>query len=308
MCDTEACKSSLKNIMDNYIPRILPQLGDYVVKGGRASDYYISKLSGKKPATYTDWDIACKTERLQSQICDQIIRNLNNFGFTDIKRTSIVAKDRKKGLQLGVQCNEDVCYFVDIVVYGPDDPAFINIQTSDDGIKYISEEYLLTDLEATYQDRINDLKSWLGNLHITDIDPENLSNENYNDILESIKKTLIQFLDDKFSLDISDIDDDDDFSQKEKDEDKQDLKKRYTDDIDEINTITIPQLKDRFEKLIRTKIRYTLLTGTRDIGKLKDTGELKAARGGKKTKTKSKSKSRRKNKKRMTRKTRRAKR
>lgn len=157
MCDTIDCKELLKSILNVYMPQILPRLDNYVVKGGRASDYYIDKTTG---LPFTDWDIACTTIAAQETIRNQIIEFLKK-GFNNIKEEKIVTNDNKKGIQIGVDCKGQTCFFTDIVLYSPDDPIFINNELSKEGIKYINIDYLLHDLSETYKDRIHNLSEWL---------------------------------------------------------------------------------------------------------------------------------------------------
>ena len=127
MCDTIDCKELLTTILNVYMPRILPRLDNYVVKGGRASDYYINKKTGIPFITFTDWDIACTTIAAQETIRNQIIEFLKKEGFNNIKEEKIVTNDEKKGIQIGVDCNGQICFFTDIVLYSPDDPIFIGL-------------------------------------------------------------------------------------------------------------------------------------------------------------------------------------
>ena len=258
MCDTIDCKELLTTILNVYMPRILPRLDNYVVKGGRASDYYIDKTSS---LPFTDWDIACTTIAAQETIRNQIIEFLKKEGFNNIKEEKIVTNDEKKGIQIGVDCNGQICFFTDIVLYSPDDPIFINNTLSEQGIKYINIDYLLRDLRETYQDRIHNLSEWLHELHIDNVNPSELTYDNIDPILNSIKQTHITLTTVQFDKNIALLDDDTDYelTQEEKDEDKKEITDKYENDIREINTVTIPDLRGRFEKLIRTKDRHNKL-------------------------------------------------
>ena len=257
MCDTIDCKELLKPILNVYMPQILPRLDNYVVKGGRASDYYIDKTRG---IPFTDWDIACTTISVQETIRNQIIEFLKKEGF-NIKEAEIVTNDNKKGIQIGVDCNGQTCFFTDIILYSPDDPIFINNELSKEDIKYINIDYLLHDLSVTYQDRIHNLSAWLHQLHIDNVNPSELTYDNIVPILDSIKQTHTALITAQFDRNIALLDDDTDYelTQQEKDEDKKEITDKYENNIHEINTITIPDLRARFEKLIRTKDRYNKL-------------------------------------------------
>ncbi len=278
MCDTKNCKEMLATILNVYMPQILSRLDNYVVKGGRASDYYIDKTRG---IPLTDWDIACTTISAQETIRNQIIEFLKKKGFNNIKEEKIVTNDKKKGIQIGVDCNGQTCFFTDIVLYSPDDPIFIKNTLSEQDIKYINIDYLLHDLNETYQDRIHNLSEWLHELHIDNVNPSELTYDNIDPILDSIKQTHITLTTVQFDKNIALLDDDTDYelTQEEKDEDKKEITDKYENDIREINTVTIPDLRGRFEKLIRTKDRRN---------------KLKKEIGGKKRKTKRRSKSKRK--------------
>jgi hypothetical protein len=277
MCDTKNCKEMLATILNVYMPQILLHLDNYVVKGGRASDYYIDKTIG---IPFTDWDIACTTISAQETIRNQIIEVLKKKGF-NIKEEKIVTNDKKKGIQIGVDCNGQTCFFTDIVLYSPDDPIFIKNTLSEEGIKYINIDYLLHDLNETYQDRIHNLSEWLHEIHIDNVNPSELTYDNIEPILDSIKQTHITLTTVQFDKNIALLDDDTDYelTQEEKDEDKKEITDKYDNDIREINTVTIPDLRGRFEKLIRTKDRHN---------------KLKKEIGGKKRKTKRRGKSKRK--------------
>jgi hypothetical protein len=240
------------------MPQILPRLDNYVVKGGRASDYYIDKLTG---IPFTDWDIACTTSESQETIRNQIIKFLKEEGLKNIKEEKIITNDEKKGIQIGVECNGEICFFTDIILYSPDDPIFINNEISKEGIKYINIDYLLDDLTKTYHDRIHNLSEWLHELHIDNVNPSELTYDNIDPILNSIKQTHNTLITTQFEKNITLLDDGTDYelTQEEKDEDKKEIRDKYENDIREINTVTIPDLKARFEKLIRTKDRYNKL-------------------------------------------------
>jgi hypothetical protein len=259
MCETLDCKELLNPILNVYMPQILQPLDNYVVKGGRASDYYIDKTSG---IPFTDWDIVCTSKVVQKTIRSQIIEVLKKEGFNNIKEETIVTNDNKSGIQLGVYCKGEPCFFTDIVLYPPDDPIFINNEISEQGIKYINIDYLLDDLTQTYRDRIHNLKEWLDEIHIVNVNPSELTYDNIDSILDSIKQTHIALLKVQLDKSIALLDDDDtdyELTQEEKDEDKKEITDKYKNDINEIDTVTIPELRARFEKLIRTKERFNKL-------------------------------------------------
>jgi hypothetical protein len=258
MCDTLDCKELLNPILNVYMPQILQPLDNYVVKGGRASDYYIDKTSG---IPFTDWDIACTSKVVQKTIRSQIIEFLKKEGLNNIKEETIVTNDNKSGIQLGVDCKGQPCFFTDIVLYPPDDPIFINNEISEQGIKYINIDYLLHDLKKTHEDRIDNLKEWLNELNIVNVSPSELTYDNIDPILDSIKQTHIALIKVQFDKNIALLDDDSDYelTKEEKDEDKKEIIDKYDNDINEIDTVTIPDLRARFEKLIRTKERFNKL-------------------------------------------------
>ena len=118
-------------------------------------------------------------------------------------------------------------------------------------------------MTETYRDRINNLKEWLRELHIVNVSPSELTYDNIDPILDSISQTHNKLITVEFEKNIALLDDDTDYelTQEEKDEDKKEIIDKYENDIREINTVTIPDLRARFEKLIRTKIRYEKLKG-----------------------------------------------
>ena len=83
----------------------------------------------------------------------------------------------------------------------------------------------------------------------------------YLPILDSIKQTHIALIKVQFDKNIALLDDDSDYelTKEEKDEDKKEIIDKYDNDINEIDTVTIPDLRARFEKLIRTKERFNKL-------------------------------------------------
>ena len=137
----------------------------------------------------------------------------------------------------------------------------INNYKKESLLKYINIDYLLRDLRETYQDRIHNLSEWLHELHIDNVNPSELTYDNIDPILDSIKQTHITLTTVQFDKNIALLDDHTDYelTQEEKDEDKKEITDKYENDIREINTVTIPDLRGRFEKLIRTKDRHNKL-------------------------------------------------
>ena len=157
--NTEDCPL-LRVITEEHTPELLRQLEsmEYVVKGGKACDYYITQQCEQKPAWNTDWDIACKDDSTKSAIS----KRANNVVLSIPERpslilTNITTLDKKKGTQLGINCGKYTNYFLDIVVYSDGDEVYDNF-TTEGGIKYVSKEYLLKDLHECYQDRIEQLR------------------------------------------------------------------------------------------------------------------------------------------------------
>jgi hypothetical protein len=279
MCDSIECMEILTTILNIYIPEILPNVNNYVIKGGRASDYYISKSIGEDLIRFTDWDIACDGIESQNLIKDRIIEYLSQHGILNIKIQSITTSDNKSGIQLGINCNTSDCYFADIVIYNPDDPIFSNIQTNNN-IRYINIDYLLSDLQETYKDRVRNLSYELYNFHITNIDINNLNNLN-NSIdfyMGEISIQLIKNYSIKSATDIVRINKYKDLDQQEKMEEIEGINKSLQDGIRQMYSEILPKFKNSFEKLIRTADR------------LKKINKILNIKGGKKMKTKKRNK------------------
>jgi hypothetical protein len=253
MCDSADCLETLVTILNIYIPEILSSVDNYVVKGGRASDYYISKQTGIKLLRLTDWDIACKNTEDQTIIKQKIIEYLNKVKISNIKILKIRTNDGKPGIQLGINCNGSTCFFVDIVVYSNDTVIFENIQKYN-GINYINYNYMLNDLDLTFKDRIKNFAEWLNNYGITGIDTINLTS-NINTYLDTVKQQLLQRLTDKLKHDIDEIDNDNELTEKEKNEDKDEIYNKTEESKIQLYTTILPSLKSKLEKLIRTDDR-----------------------------------------------------
>jgi len=250
MCDDP--KELLATILNVYMPQILPTLDKYVVKGGRASDYYTYRKTGSMFITFTDWDIACVEDQLDP-ICRQIIDDLTARGI-DVVTERIITHEGKRGIQLGFNCNRILYYFADVIAHPSNHRVFMNINK--DTIKYIDYDYLLSDLAQTYRDRIHNLNIWLSELHIHDV---TVHEDTYEKLLESISEHISTRLRKTFERDIKNIKEETDLTKREKREDLSDLFRRYRRTISELKNVTIPDLRERFEKLIRTKIRYEKL-------------------------------------------------
>lgn len=255
MCDSPDCLETLVTILNIHIPEILSTLDNYVVKGGRASDFYISKQTGLQLIRFTDWDIACKNSQDQMAIKQKIMDYLSNVGINknDIKSLKIRTNDGKSGIQLGINCNGSTCFFVDIVIYDKDDNIFQNIEKAN-GINYINYTYMLNDLDLTFKDRVKNFSEWLNNYGITGIDTINLTS-NVNTYLDTVKQQLLQRLSDKLKHDIAEIDNDNELTEKEKNEDKDELYKKTKESEVQLYTVILPSLKNKLEKLIRTDDR-----------------------------------------------------
>ena len=247
MCDDP--QELLATVLNVYIPEILPRLSNYVVKGGRASDYYIHKTRGGF-ITFTDWDIACTEETLESN-CRLIIDFLSTKGIRVNK--DIIILEENRGYQLGFDCGK-MYYFIDVIAYPSDNKIFMHIKR--DTINYVDYDYLLSDLAQTYRDRIHNLNVWLSELKIYNV---TVNENDYEMLLEAISTKLTTILRETFERDKIRIQTDTSLTKEEINEDFIDLATRYDRDIVELNTITIPDLRERFEKLLRTKIRYERL-------------------------------------------------
>ena len=280
MCDSIECMEILTTILNKYIPEVLPTLQNYVIKGGRASDYYISQHSGEELIRFTDWDIACDSIEAQKVIKNGIIAYLNQHGVSNIKIQPITTPDNKSGIQLGVNCGSSDCYFTDIVIYNPDDPIFSNIQVNNN-IKYINLDYLLSDLQNTYKDRIKNLSEDLYNFHINNINLNNL-NSNIDFYMGEIAIQLIKNYSIKSATDIARINKDKDLDQEEKMEEIKGINKSVQEGIRQLYSEILPKFKTSFEKLIRTADR------------LKKIEALLNVKGGKKIKKRNKTLKRRK--------------
>ena len=276
MCDSIECMEILTTILNKYIPEVLPTLHNYVIKGGRASDYYISQHSGEELIRFTDWDIACDGIESQISIKNKIIDYLDQHGISNIKIQSITTPDNKSGIQIGINCNSSDCYFADIVIYNSDDAIFSNIQTNNN-IRYINIDYLLSDLQNTYKDRITNLSDDLYNFHITNIDLNNLNNS-IDFYMGEIAIQLIKKYSIKSATDIARINKDKNLDQEEKMEEIEGINKSVQEGIRQMYSEILPKFKMNFEKLMRTSDR------------LKKIKALLNVKGGKKNKTKIKNK------------------
>lgn len=254
MCDTIECMEILTTILNIHIPAILPSLNNYVVKGGRASDFYISQYTGKELIRFTDWDLACNSRENQTVIKDKVITYLNQQGITNIATQTITTQDDKLGIQLGIKCNGTNCFFIDIVIYPPSDPIFNSNQTNK-GINYVNLNYLFDDLNITNTERIQRLIEELDNFNIINIDVNNLTND-INFYIDDIRNQLIKKRTLKAENDISEILKDTDLNDIEKEEDIEETNKKFSDDISYIISEILPTFRTNFEKLIRTNERF----------------------------------------------------
>lgn len=257
MCDTEICKEILNTILNKYIPSILPTLNNYVVKGGRASDFYISKNTGQQLFGFTDWDLACNSGQSQLIIKDTIISALKENGIRDIQTQKITTQDNKSGIQLGIKCDNDICFFVDIVIYDNSDPIFKDNITNE-GINYVNLNYLLDDLQTTNSERTLRLSDELNNFHINDINTNDLTN-NVESYINIIKEQLIRKRTSKAVAEIASIMRDSTLDENEKLEDIEEVNNRTSIDINNLISEIIPEFKSKFEKLLRTNYRLKML-------------------------------------------------
>lgn len=269
MCDTIECMEIITTILNKYIPEILPTLENYVVKGGKASDFYISHNTGKELIRFTDWDLACNSEESQTIIKNKILDYLDKQGILNIKQQKIVAHDGKKGLQIGIECAGEECFFVDIVIYSPDDSIFID-NTINGNVRYVNINYLLNDLQQTYSEREDRLSEELDTFNITGIDSHNITND-ISYYMNQIREQLILNRKIKASSDICKINQDKSLEEEEK--------KEYIDeiiniDINELISEILPSFRNSIEKLLRTKDR---------LQKIREIADRNYKKGGKKT-------------------------
>jgi hypothetical protein len=253
MCDSVECMEILTTILNKYIPEVLSTINNYVIKGGRASDYYISQYTGKELIRFTDWDIVCDSIESQTLIKSKIIDYLNQQGISNIKIQPIITHDNKSGIQIGISCINSICYFVDIIIYKNDDPIFSNIETNNN-LRYINIDYLLNDLQNTYKDRITNLTEELHNFHINNIDLNNLTST-INFYIDEIEIKLINNYSKKSASNIALIKKDKYLDQQEKMEEIEKLNKSVREDVKQIYSVILPKFKTNFEKLFRTSDR-----------------------------------------------------
>lgn len=253
MCETELCKEILNTILNGYIPQILPTLHNYVVKGGRASDFYISQSTGQMLFGFTDWDLACDSKETQETIENTIKSYLSQRGIRNIQSQQIITQDSKPGKQLGIKCDEEKCFFIDIVIYGSSDPIF-NSPSIDNGINYININYLFDDLKQTNTDRTERLSQELSDFNIVDIDVYNLT-DNINLYMDNIQQQLTKSITDKGLDDIKKIESNIKISPKRKVEYIEEIKEQIANNIASIISELLPKIKTNIQKLLRTNYR-----------------------------------------------------
>lgn len=247
----------ITTIVNNYIPNVLQTLENYVVKGGKASDYYITHYKGKKIIRFTDWDLACNSIESQEIIKNTIINYLSTYGISNIVIQRIINHDAKKGIQIGMDCGNSISYFLDIIIYEQNDPIFTNILINNN-IRYININSLLTDLQETYNDRINNLSKELFEFRIMDIDINRL-NDNIEFYMNKITNQLIQKYSIKTTTDIAKIKKLKTLSETDKNEDIKDVQNYLQNNIIQMYSDILPKFRLHFEKLIRTYTRLQLL-------------------------------------------------
>lgn len=253
MCETEMCKEILNTILNGYIPQILPRLHNYIVKGGRASDFYISQSTHQMLFGFTDWDLACDSEATQTIIKNTIISYLNENSIRDIKTQKITTPDKKRGEQLGIECNGEICFFIDIVVYESTDDIFNNPLISN-GINYVNIDYLFDDLKQTNTDRTERLTEQLELLEITTIDPHRLT-DNVNSYMDIIQQQIIRRATDKGIAETIKIEQNPRYTSDAKDDYIEEIKKQTSDNINSFISEELPKIRTDIQKLIRTNIR-----------------------------------------------------
>ena len=253
MCETELCQEKLNIILNLYIPQILPALDNYVVKGGRASDFYISQSTHQMLFGFTDWDLACDSEASQTIIKNTIISYLNEQGITNIETHTTTTPDKKHGIQLGIKCNEEICFFIDIFIYESTDDIFNNPLISN-GIKYVNIDYLFDDLKQTNTDRTERLSEQLELLDITTIDPHRLT-DNVNSYMDIIQQQIIRRATDKGIAETIKVQENPRYISDEKDDFIEEIKKRTSDNINSFISEELPKIRTDIQKLIRTNIR-----------------------------------------------------
>jgi hypothetical protein len=296
MCDTPECNEILMNITNNIIPNILKSSEGYVVKGGKASDYYIKKQSGEVLNEFTDWDIACKTKEIQEAIYKQIKDTITkNYSSYKIIEENVRTKDEKKGIQIGINCNGKDCFFVDLIIYSASDKIYQNNETNN-GIIYISKSYLLDDLKQTYEDRINDLTVFLQNWDVNLIPDPSKLDDGYKDYLRLIRILFDKKLKTEHKQNINSIDNESsqEIDEEERNEIIQEYNDRYIKGIEELENIIIPDIESRIKKLIRTKSRYEQLIQKKGGKKMRKLKSRNKSRNKLKSRNKSRNKSHKK--------------
>lgn len=284
MCDLEPCIDSYLTILNIDIPEILKNNNNYVVKGGRAFDYYTYTINGQKMIHLTDWDIACTPSN-----CDQLkntileyLKQKHNLNFI---QQNISLPGEKNGTQIGFKCASNECYFVDLVKYESDDSIFTNI-VKNDNINFISREYMLNDLRETYKDRKDAL---IESLPTFGIDLSRITFENYSNDYKNVEDDIMKGLLDEYNrnvdettkrfirrsknpqLDIEEL-------EIELKEDLDDIKDRFEKNILSVKEETLHDLKEKFLKFYRTKTRYDILNPTGGRRKTKTLKKRKSKR------------------------------
>ena len=263
MCDTEECLEIVTTLLNTIIPNILTTCEKYVVKGGRSIDFYIHKKKQSVPLiTLTDWDIICSKDTqkiIKKKIIESIDAFLKSYNIIhDIKivTSNMTMPDGKKGIQIGIHCNESDCFLVDLIVYDDNDEIFTDNQRDDNGINYISKNYMVHDLKQTETDRLQNLDDFTVDFNLDKLNLNDTVEKNIGEIETKYKNNLQKYLDEQKKM----IDDDSakDYSIKDRLEDKTYLQKNYETSVSELYSEIIPKTKDTISKYLRTKHRLSV--------------------------------------------------
>ena len=266
MCDSEECMEQMMTVLNVCVPQVLARSEHYVVKGGRAIDYHIMKKNGIRLLRLTDWDIAVDSIESEQTLADAIKEELKTYNIGTIQ-TKLNFKGIK-GLQISIQCGEG-CAFIDIIQYEPTDEIFQNTEI-DKNIRYIPYEYTIRDLEETYLDRERDLDEYFHHIGI-DIHASQITSDNADQMTDVLRNFITmrymkKYEEDKVKIDEMLTDEDYKITPAEHTEEMNELAKRHQDANLHTEKI-VGRMKERFQKLARTKYRKNVLIGERHGGK-----------------------------------------
>jgi hypothetical protein len=266
MCDSPPCIDMYITILNIDIPDFLKDSTNYVVKGGRAYDFYTFKEKGQKMLHLTDWDLACNSENCENLKENLIIFLQNRHPDLIINVDKLKFLDDKEGFKLTFKCNENNCDFIDLVKYNSTDSIFTDTLT-DNGINYINHAYMIKDLTETYNDRLRHIINGLENYNIT-FNEDSFTNfvQDYN----TIKKIIIKQIHDKYDINRSEIIASYEKKlkkpganiiklNKELDDLLDEIRKQYDDNYQTTISQDLPPFRDILSKFYRTKERYNIL-------------------------------------------------